>query len=284
MGKSIVIIILLITASSLTAQVNNISDALARMESAIDNSQEEFSKRDSYYLGRTVAAHILYHFRLCMEKPALTNYLNLICKTLAINSAAPDWYNGYYVMVLDTPAPNAFSTPGGHIFITRGLLDLASSEDMLATIIAHELAHIQLQHGTAEIMNTRTVQRLGQEQQRILQNLSIETQQQLFSELVNEIVDSLFSRGYSQLQEFEADSLALNILASAGYNPGSLIETLRIFESIQGNQTSSLNATHPLPSQRIANIERQMQAYRSFSNTSITRRNRFNNILERSSN
>lgn len=281
MGKIFVFLLFIITANSVTAQVFSVTDALSRMERSIENSQEEFSMQDNYYLGRTVAAHILSHYRLYIENPALTNYLNLICKTLAINSSIPDWYNGYYVAILDSPVFNAFSTPGGHIFITRGLIELVTSEDMLAAIIAHELAHIQLHHGTADIMNTRLVQQLQQEQQRIFQSISGETQQQLFTELVNEIVQSLFVRGYSQLQEFEADSTAFNMLASAGYNPGSLVELLRIFEKLSGNQIGSLNATHPLPAQRIANLERQMNSRRSSPNTESVRKDRFGRIMGR---
>jgi len=280
MKKIPVFLLLLITAGSITAQVN-VNDALSRMDSAISSSQDEFTMRDSYFLGRTVAAHILSRYELYTERPELTNYLNLICRALAINSPAPNWYDGYTVAILDNPAFNAFSTPGGHIFITRGFIDVITSEDMLAAVIAHELAHIQLEHGTAGIMNTRIIQRLGQEQQRLSQELSGSARQQLFTEMVDEIVQSLFGGGYSQLQEFEADLMALNLLALAGYNPGGLIELLRMFERLRENQMGSLNATHPLPAQRIANLERQMNMYNSMPNNSSVRRERFNTIIER---
>src|SRR5215469_12178386 len=56
-------------------------------------------------------------------------------------------FNGFYVMILDTMQFNAFASPGGHIFLTRGLVEATTSEDMLAALIAHEMAHIQLKHG-----------------------------------------------------------------------------------------------------------------------------------------
>jgi len=281
MKKPLLIFIFFISIGGISAQDINVSDALSRMERAIDNAyNEEFTMRDSYYIGRTVAAHILGRYRLYTENPALTNYLNLICLALAINSPSPNWYNGYYVMVLDDSSVNAFSTPGGHIFISRGFIELTSSEDTLAAIIAHELAHIQLHHGTAEIMNSRLIQQLEQERQRISSNIVNETQQQMFAEMINEITQTIFTRGYSQLQEFEADSMAYNLLASAGYNPNSLMELLVILERLQGNQLASLNNTHPQPSQRITNLQRQTLTSRTTDNSAV-RRERFNRVMGR---
>lgn len=273
-----VYLFLTVSISSVTAQIFNFGDAFSRLDRTIESSQEEFTKRDSYYLGRTVAAHILSRYPLYTGNPALTNYLNLICKALVINSPSPNWYNGYFVSILDTPEINAFSTPGGHIFITRGLIELASSEDMLAAIIAHELAHIQLQHGTADIMNARIVRQLVQERDRIFENIASQTPHQVFTESVSAVAETLFNRGYSQLQEFEADVKAVTLLVSAGYNAGSLIELLRILDRFQGDQIGNLNTTHPSPSQRIANLERQ-PARRPIVDTSSARQERFNRIM-----
>jgi len=279
--KFLLIHLLLIITCALSAQNIDFSGALSRMESAIDSSQEEFSMRDSYYIGRAVAAHILGRYPLYTEKPELINYLNLICKALAVNSSSPNWYNGYFVVILDDPALTACSTPGGHIFISRGLIELTSSEDMLAAIIAHELAHIQLMHGTADILHNRLIQQLAQDRNRISQNLAAETQQQLFSDAVNEIVQNLFSKGYSQMQEFEADSKAFSLLVSAGYNPQSLVELLRILERLQGNKPVSLADSHPLSFQRIDNLQRQLSALYRFPDTSVFREDRFKRIMER---
>ncbi|MCL2254679.1 MAG: M48 family metalloprotease [Lachnospiraceae bacterium] len=271
--KTFILLLILISAAGAAAQ-NNVSDALSRMERSINISQEEFSMQDIYFLGRAAAAHLLNHFTLYTERPDQTNYLNLICNTLAINSPMPNWYNGYYVMILNTPVINAFATPGGHIFLTRGILDLLTSEDMLAAIIAHEMAHIQLRHGIAVIQHSNLVQNLNQERRRISQSLGNETQQQLFTAAVDEFIQSLFSGGYSQLQEFEADSTAFSLLVSAGYNPASLVELFGLLGKLQGNQAGSLNSTHPLPAQRIGNLQGMMNAYRG-ADTGGVRRERF---------
>jgi len=280
LGKLLSFFLLFFSAVALTAQTDAAADALSRMESAINNSQEEFTTQENYFLGRSVAAHILTRYKIYTEKPALTQYLNLICNVLAVNSPIPYWYDGYRVMILDDPAPNAFATSGGHIYITRGFINLASSEDMLAAIIAHEMMHVQLQHGFSEIMQSRLNQELNRDRTRILQEIENKTQQQMFTETVNEMAQTLLGKGYSQLQEFEADRMAYTLLAAAGYNPGNFIELLKILEQLQGNQAASLNNSHPLPSQRIANLSRQTPVIRQTENSSI-RRERFNRIVVR---
>jgi len=280
MKKYLIVFLIIITAAGAAAQNFSVTDALSRMDRGINEAENEFSLLDSYYLGRTVAAHIINRYPIYYDKPQMSSYLNLICKAIVINSASPVWFNGYQVTILNVSDINAFSTPGGHIFITKGFLDLASSEDMIAAIIAHEIAHIQLRHGIADIMHNRFIQDMTQERNRIQANLAGETQQQIFTMSVNEIVETLFSRGYSQIQEFEADSMAFNLLAASGYYPGSLIELLRIMERSQGYQSAGLNNSHPLPLQRISNLDSRFPASR-FTNTSFVRRARFDRIMER---
>ena len=263
------------------AQGQDVLDALSRLDSAITSSEEEFSPQDAYYIGRAVAAHILGYYALYTKKPELTHYLNKICRTLTVNSSAPDGFNGYHVMILDDNTPNAFSTPGGHIYLSYGLVDLVTSEDMLAAVIAHEIAHIQLHHGIAEIQQDRLVQDLNREQARIARQTEQEIraeQQRLFTQPVNEMVNILFIRGYSQLQELEADSFALTLLASSGYNPESLIEMLKTLEKSRQGRDGGLYNSHPLPARRLTEAASKAAAYR-VKNTQSARKSRFTSSI-----
>jgi beta-barrel assembly-enhancing protease len=103
---------------AVTAQINNATDALARMDSVIAAYSEDFSPQDTYFLGRAVCAHILDKYPLYTKNTAVTNYLNFICNTLAVNSGTPEWYNGYHTAIIDSNIPNAFSTLGGHILLS----------------------------------------------------------------------------------------------------------------------------------------------------------------------
>jgi predicted Zn-dependent protease len=229
------------------------------------SSAEDLSPEEEYYLGRAVAANILKRYAPYQGNPELTAYLNQICGALVVNSPQPTWFNGYHLILLDTEEINAFATPGGHIFITRGLAEAVDSEDTLAAVIAHELAHIHRRHGAALIKDMRLTEDLSASADRVLRiagrGASPEDPMRLLTGQIRELVNVLVVNGYSQAQEFEADAEALSLLASAGYTPASLIEVLQILERTQGTHPGGLNATHPPPALRIANAEKTLHQY-----------------------
>jgi len=215
---------------------------------------------DAYYLGRAVAANILTIYKPYTRNPELTQYVNRICQTLAINSSQPVAYNGYHVIILDSPEFNAFASSGGHIFITKGLVELAASEDMLAAVIAHELAHIILKHSIEIINDVRFTDDMIAAADRaagIAARNSVNAGQLLyFRESISRSMDTLMKNGYSQSQEFNADQEAMVILAYAGYDPAALIEVLRVLQRVQSSQKGGFNTTHPSPRERIASLEK----------------------------
>ena len=219
------------------------------------------SSLDAYYLGRAVAANILSTYKL-YNNTELTQYVNKICRTLVLNSDYPAPYNGYFVMVLDSDEFNAFATPGGHIFITKRLAQAASSEDMLAAVIAHELAHIMLNHGINIINEKKIENELSAVADWAASTAAKQSAEAAraasFRNSITTTVDILMRSGYSQTQEFEADLEAVVMLARAGYDPGSLLEMLKVLQSATAMSSTTggyINSTHPSPQQRIANVE-----------------------------
>jgi predicted Zn-dependent protease len=245
----------------------DISGALSQMERAFESTQEGMTAEDDYYTGRAVAAGILNSYKIDKGNPGLTRYLNKICLALTVNSRQPVVYNGYHVEILDSNEINAFATPGGHIFLTRGLVECADSEDALAAVIAHEVAHIQLRHAAGIIENQRLVQDLTNTANRAAsiaaRNLSPRERAVLFGESVTEAINVLLKNGYAQSQEFEADQAAAALLRNAGYEPSSLVEVLKILERDQKNHPGGFNLTHPSPSLRITNAERYVRGYQT---------------------
>jgi predicted Zn-dependent protease len=172
----------------------------------------------------------------------------------------------------------AFATPGGHIFLTRALVACAGSEDALAAVIAHEIAHIHLRHAAGIIENQRLVKDLSAAADRAAsiaaRELSAAERAVLFGESVRETVNTLLKNGFTQTQEFDADMAAMDLLASAGYNPASLIEVLKVLEKSQKEHPGGFNATHPSPEMRISSAESRIGHYR-LRDTSSYRRSRF---------
>jgi predicted Zn-dependent protease len=242
----------------------DVSGALSQMEGALAVPEDDLLPLDAYFLGRAVAATIISRYRPWMEKPRATHYVNEICAALALNSPMPEIYNGYHVMILDAPELNAFATSGGHIFITRGLLEALTTEDALAAILAHELAHIQLQHSVELIASMRITRDLSTAADRAAgiaaRAASLSERKTLFDNAVRDMVSALIANGYSQEQEFQADSYAAKLLVLAGYSPAGLLEALALLQKTTGK--TGFNGTHPPPAQRVARIRQELERNR----------------------
>jgi len=240
------------------------ANAIVKSGVAFGAAFEEITPEQEYYIGRAVAANVLTRYRIQTNMPAMTTYVNRIANALIINSPRPEIFNGYHVAILDSDEINAFATPGGHIFITRGLINCATSEDTLAAVIAHEVAHIQLQHGLKAIKNSRFTQALlitGTSAASAAGNATVSELAGTFGDSVNEIVSTLVTNGYSRTQEFDADSVAMSLLSLAGYEPSSLIDMLQSLERNQGSRSGGFNSTHPTPAQRISNANNTVGNY-----------------------
>ena len=255
----------------------NTANAISLSSKAVASAAEEITPEQEYYIGRAVSANILASYKIWRENPALTSYLNLICSSITINSPRPDIYNGYHVAILNSDEINAFATSGGHIFVTRGLIGAAKSEDALAGVIAHEIAHIQLQHSIKAIRTSRITQALlvtGTSAAGAAAGYDVNEITDIFNESVGEIVTTLVNNGYSQTQEFDADNTAMSLMASAGYSPSGLIDMLRELNNVQKNSSGGFGKTHPTPAQRIRNAEKSVGKY-SVTDTRPYRQNRF---------
>ena len=124
--------------------------------------------------------------------------------------------------VLDTDDVNAFATPGGFVYISRGILHYLANEAQLAAVLGHEIGHITARHA---------VQR--QSQSTIAGVLSaaavIFTGQPALGELTN-IAGAAIISGYGRDAELEADSLGARYLAKTGYKPEAMIEVVAVLK------------------------------------------------------
>jgi predicted Zn-dependent protease len=255
----------------------NTVDAISNTSRAISSAAEDINPEQEYYIGRAVAANILATYKIWNGNPSLTSYLNMICSAITINSSRPDVYNGYHVAMLDTNEINAFATSGGHIFLTRGLVNAAKSEEALAAVIAHEVAHIQLKHSIRAIKTSRITQAIlvtGASAAGAVTGMNVNELTDVFIESVGEITQTLVNNGYSQLQEYAADNYAVSLLASAGYNPSGLIDMLKELNAVQKENSGGFNKTHPTPALRITNAEKIISGHR-VTDTSSYRQSRF---------
>lgn len=230
---------------------------------AIAKAAEPITAEQEYFIGRSVAANIIQNYDL-YEKKQLDLYLNSICQAIVIHSERPELYNGYHVTVLDSNQINAFATSGGHILITRGLLSCANSEDALASVIAHEIAHIQLQHSLKAIKASRDSQAAlatGGLLLNLTGNEDLKDLADLMDESINEVITTMVNTGYSKQQEYDADASAIQLLSDAGYNPHALISMLNVLQEKQPHSSGGFAKTHPSAKNRIKEANKVLKKH-----------------------
>ncbi len=232
----------------------------AKLAKAVDRTFEDITPEQEYYIGRSVGAQVLSTARP-YNNAAASRYINLLGQSLALFSTRPETFGGYHFLVLDSDAINAFAAPGGLVFMTRGMLRLCSTEHEVAAVLAHEIAHVQHQHGLKAIKADRLTavfEVIGTE---AAKNLSPGRLKEVTAEFANSVTDvtgSLINSGYSQGTEFEADKGAVVILQNAGYNPAALVSMLAAMKTRLKPGAPDFAKTHPDPEVRIERIRRQI--------------------------
>ncbi len=221
-------------------------------------AMEDFTPEQEYYIGRTVGAVVLSRYKPLKNETA-NHYLNLVGQTLALASDLPEVFNGYHLLILDSDDINAFATPSGLIFVTRGMVRCCSNEGELAAVLAHEIGHVQAKHGIQSIEKgriTEAIAIIGIEATKTFADSDIASLTETFEGSINDITTTLINNGYSRSFEDEADQAAVTILERIGYSPVNLVNMLKIMYQRLDPGGMDFARTHPSPKSRIKNLEK----------------------------
>ena len=134
----------------------------------------------------------------------------------------PDRDKEYHFNILDGAAINAMAMPEAHVFVSRGLLAYVKSEDELASVIGHEIAHITARHSSKKRLTGLLGKSIGFVS-------AIATGRGQLQQLSNETTEWVTS-GYGRDMELEADRLGAEYMARAGYNPMAVLDMLHVLK------------------------------------------------------
>lgn len=235
---------------------------IASAGKVFDSVLEAFKDKtpaEEYYLGRFVGAELLSKYPV-KALPKENHYLNLIGKTLVLNSEQSATYPNYHFLILDTEKINAFAAPTGFIFISKGMIRLCQNEDDLAAVLAHEISHVLHQDALSSIDTsniTSVFTTIGTE------GLKITTQnQQILNQLVtslegdvDKMTQKLVNSPYTRSTESAADETAVELLQNSGYNAEGLLRVLKQLKAKSGSTKGDFFATHPDTDDRIKDVE-----------------------------
>jgi Zn-dependent protease with chaperone function len=226
--------------------------------------KNKFTPQQDVQIGREAAAEVRKQYPIISDE-RIQAYLTRLGDRLV--AAAPPELNQSVYEYSFTPVNlkeiNAFALPGGPMFVHRGMFDAAASEAEVAGVMAHELSHVLLRHGTAnETKAENPWLAIGQ------------LAGQVGGAMVGGAIGSAIAQGgqfglgtlmlrYSRDFEKQADLMGAQIMARAGYDPRALahmFETIEAQVGAEGGGTPQWMSDHPNPGNRTQYINKEAEA------------------------
>lgn len=234
----------------------------------------EPSEADEIEIGKGVAANLL-GAAPPVNDAALQAYVNKVGRWVALHSGRPDL--PWYFAVLDTDGVNAFATPGGYVFITRGLLLRMRDEAELAGVLAHEVSHVVEKHALKAMRKGALAGLAGD----ALSEYAEKKGKEAFTKIVSAGTE-LYARGLDKEDEFAADSAGVVIAARAGYDPYGLPSVLQTLASInpQNDAVTLMFKTHPDSQTRLKLVSNSMERRLDQYSDNPRIESRFNSVIK----
>lgn len=211
-----------------------------------------FSTEKEVNLGRNVAKKVEKQFTL-EKHPHLNDKIFDIGRKIA--KACDRKEINYYFYIIDSEEKNAFSLPGGYVYIFKGLLELLDNDDQIAFVLAHEIGHIVARHHIKQIQANLGANLLLIASSQIPSGGNISGLQG-----VSLILNTILS-GYSREDEFLADKLAIKYAKLSGYAPEAGIEVMNKLEEAHKKDDPrkiSYFRSHPFIPQRIKRMKQEL--------------------------
>jgi predicted Zn-dependent protease len=225
-------------------------------EAGPDTAYKDTDVQAEVRFGREVAGRLLARYKLHENDP-LNRYLGLVGKGLALNSARTELE--YRFALVESDVVNAYAAPGGYIFVTTAAFRQMQDEAEMAAVLAHEIAHVTQRH-VVKALNIR-----GRDESpeaglsRLIGGASDATRVAL-SQALEKAMEILFEKGLQKEDEFDADRLAVLLLAANGYDPMALPRYLERIKSLHGKELKVLSNTHPPFDERLVKLSQTLTA------------------------
>lgn len=213
-----------------------------------------FSKDQDIQLGKEAAAQVEKEYTVVRDAD-LVNYVRRVGAKLAATPEAGGF--PYSFQVVADKSINAFALPGGPAFVHTGLVAAADNEAQLAGVLAHEISHVALRHGTNQASKANLIQ---------LPVLLASGMLGKSSSMLGQLAQLGIGLGansvllkFSRSAEADADLLGTRIMAKAGYNP---LEMARFFEKLEasgGTRGPQFLSDHPNPGNRVKAVEEEIR-------------------------
>jgi hypothetical protein len=215
-----------------------------------------YSPADDVKVGREAAAQVTRELPLLPENGEIDSYVERVGNALAAaipsEFAHPEFR--YEFSVVNAKDINAFALPGGPMFVNRGMIEAARNEGEMAGVMAHEISHVALRHGTAQASKSQSAGiQLGAIGGAILGAIIGGDAGDIVAQ-GTQIGLGTYLLKFSREYETQADILGAQILARAGYDPMDLARMFQTIEQQGGSRGPEWMSSHPNPGNRYQRI------------------------------
>lgn len=233
----------------------------AAAQTKITAPKNKYSPADDVKLGQEAAREVEKEVPV-MRDDRINGYLNGIGRRLVENIPAefrhPEFR--YSFTGVNMREINAFALPGGPMFINRGMIEKARNEGEVAGVMAHELSHVALRHGTAQ-QSKATGFAIGQIAGQIAGAIIGGRTGQVIAQGSQFGLGTYFLK-YGREYEKQSDLLGSRIMAAAGYDPRDMANVFRTIEKESGPGAPQWMSSHPNPGNRYEYINKEAQMLR----------------------
>jgi beta-barrel assembly-enhancing protease len=218
--------------------------------------KNSYNVQDDIRAGREAAAQAEQQLPILRDE-AVTAYVNRVGFRL-VDAIPPEYQHPefhYSFQVVNQREINAFALPGGPMFVNRGMIEAARNEGEMAGVMAHELSHVALRHGTAQATKAQKYSILG--------GLGA-----IAGAVIGGVPGAVIGQGtqlgagvyflkFSREYETQADILGAQIMARAGYDPNDLANMFRTIQAQGGAGGPQFLSDHPAPANRYERISEE---------------------------
>jgi predicted Zn-dependent protease len=238
------------------------SVAVADAQTQIKSGFNLFTPEQDVQIGQQSAAEAEAQLPVVRDA-SINNYVNNLGQRLAQNAGGPKF--PYTFKVVNASDINAFALPGGPIYLNRGIIDNARNEGEVAGVLAHEIAHVALRHGTHQASKAHAAQAGISILGGILGGKMGGNTAQILNTVGGLGLNALFLK-FSRELETQADVRGAQILAASGYAPADMIGFFQTLGKVDTAKKTTWLSHHPAPPDRVARIQKEAQTLKVSNN------------------
>lgn len=238
-----------------------LSVAILGAQTRIVPPKNKYTPQQDVELGLEAAAQARQELPL-MRDDGVTSYVDDLGKRL-VTGIPPEFAQSAFQYSFETVNVrdiNAFALPGGPMFVNRGMIEAASTEGEVAGVMAHEISHVVLRHGTAQASKAQRFQ-VGQVAGAILGAVVGGRVGDVIAQGASFGLGAYFLK-YGREYEKQADLLGAQIMSRVGYDPRDMAAMFRTIEKAGGGGGPEWLSSHPNPGNRSQYIDKEAESLR----------------------